>query len=47
MEVCGEKVLYKVTDTEGKVWAEWLHDYQAEVYLELGYTVEVMRDKKK
>ena len=39
------KVLYLVEDLSGNRWTEWLYDYQAESYEELGYIVKVMHDK--
>lgn len=41
------KVLCLVEDLSGNRWSEWLYDYQAEGYLELGYAVTPMHDKKK
>ena len=38
-------VLYMIEDCHGQRWFEWLYDYQAESYEEMGYIVQVAREK--
>jgi len=38
-------VLYLIEDLHGQRWLEWLYDYQAESYEEMGYIVQVAHEK--